>query len=93
MSYGSNFLESIINEVKEELGLDISNDKIVEVNTYICDKYLQKVYYLKKDIDINDITIQEDEVEYVEWLDKETIQELIINNQFREGNIEGYKLL
>lgn len=93
VSYGSNFLESIINEVKEELGLDISNDKIVEVNTYICDKYLQKVYYLKKDIDINDITIQEDEVEYVEWLDKETINKLIENKEFREGNIQGYQYI
>lgn len=48
---------------------------------------------LKKDIDINDITIQEDEVEYVEWLSIEEINELIKNNKFREGNIEGYKYI
>lgn len=93
VSYGSTFSESIINEVKEELGVDISNDKVIEVHTYIWDKYIQKVYYLKKDIDIKDITIQEDEVEYVKWLSKDAISELITNNEFREGNIEGYKYI
>lgn len=93
VSYGSTFLESVINEVKEELGLDISNEKIIEVNTYIRDYYVQKVYYLKKDIDIKDITIQEDEVEYVKWLDKKTINGLIESKKFREGNIEGYKFI
>ena len=91
VSYGSDFSDTVINEVKEELGIDVSNENIVEVNTFITDRYVQKVYYLKKDIDINDITIQEDEVEYVEWLSKETIDNLIVNNSFREGNIPGYK--
>ena len=48
---------------------------------------------LKKDIDMSDIKIQEDEVEYVEWLSKDKINELIKNNEFREGNIEGYKYI
>ena len=66
-------------------------EEFVEINTYIVDYYIQKVYYLKKDIDIKDITIQEDEVEYVKWLDKRTINKLIENKEFREGNIEGYQ--
>ena len=60
VSYGSTFKETVINEVKEELGIDISNDDIIEMNTYIREKVIQKVYYLKKNININDIIIQED---------------------------------
>ena len=93
VSYGSTFEDAIVNEVKEELGIDITNQEFVEINTYVRDYYIQKVYYLKKDIDINDITIQEDEVEYVKWLDKKTINELIKNKEFREGNIEGYQYI
>lgn len=93
VSYKSDFKESVIKEVNEELGIDISNEKIIEVNTYIRERYIQKVYYLKKDIDINDITIQEDEVEYVKWLSIEEINNLIKNNKFREGNIEGFKYI
>ena len=93
VAYGSTFDETVINEVKEELGIDISNDDFVEVKTYIREYYVQKVYYLKKDINIEDIIIQESEVDYVKWIDKDTINKLIENKEFREGNIEGYKYI
>lgn len=91
--YGSTFEETVIKEVKEELGIDISKDNFSEVYTYIEDCYFQKVYYLKKDIEIEDIKIQKDEVEYVKWMNIETINFLIKNNQFREGNIKGYQYI
>ena len=91
VSYGKTFKETIIHEVQEELGIGITNEQVIEVNTYIREKYIQKVYYLKKDIDINDITIQKDEVEYVKWIDQETINTLINNNKFRLSNIPGYQ--
>ena len=93
VSYGSTFLKAIVNEVNEELGIDVSNENIIEANTYIRDYYIQKVFYLKKDIDIKDITIQKSEVEYVKWLDNKTIEKLIENKEFREGNIEGYRFI
>lgn len=93
VTYGQTFKEAIINEVKEELGLDITSDDVKEIKTYIREYYIQKVYYMKKNIDIKDITIQESEVEYVKWLDKEMINNLIENNEFREGNIPGYQYI
>lgn len=93
VSYGSTFKETIINEVKEELGIDVANENIIEMNTYIREKIIQKVYYLNKDINIDDITIQEDEVEFITWLSKEKINELIENNEFRPSNIEPYKYI
>lgn len=93
VSYGSTFEETAINEVKEELGIDITNDNIILMNTYIREKVIQKIFYLKKDISINDITIQEDEVETIEWLSKEKINELIENKKFRQSNIEPYKFV
>lgn len=91
VSYGSTFEETIINEVKEELGIDITNDNIIEMNTYIRERVIQKVFYLKKDINISEITIQEDEVEFIEWLTKEEINEIIKNKEFRPSNLEPYK--
>lgn len=90
VSYGSTFKETVIKEVNEELGIDISNEEIKEVYTHIWEHYFQKVYYLKKDININELIIQEDEVQYVEWMSKEKINKLIEDGLFREGNIEGY---
>lgn len=91
VSYGSTFLDTVINEVNEELGINISNEKVVEINTYIEEDYIQKIYYLRKDIDIYDVTIQESEVQYVEWINRKQIEELICNNEFRESNIKGYR--
>jgi len=93
VSYGTNFLETAVNEIKEELGIDILKNELKEINTYIREHFVQKVYYLKKDVDIKDITIQEFEVDYVKWLTKDEINNLIKNNKFRESNIEGYKYI
>lgn len=93
VTYGSTFEETVINEAKEELGIDITKDEIREVKTFIREKVVQKVFYLKKDINIKDITVQADEVEFVKWLSQETIDELIENKQFRESNISGYKCI
>lgn len=93
VSYGSDFFKTIIKEVQEELGIDISKDHIKEMTSYITEDYYLKTYYLKKDIDIKDITIQEEEVDYVKWMNTEEIDELIKKNQFRIGNIEGYQYI
>lgn len=93
VTYGLTFKDAIIKEVEEELGIDISNDNIIEVNTYIREFYIQKVFYLKKDINIEDIIIQESEVDYVKWIDKDSINKLIENKEFRESNIEGYQYI
>lgn len=93
VTYGLTFKDAIIKEVEEELGIDISNDNIIEVNTYIRKFYIQKVYYLKKDISLKDITIQKSEVEYVKWLNKEEINSLIDENKFRESNVEGFRYI
>lgn len=93
VTYGLTFKDAIIKEVEEELGIDISNDNIIEVNTYTREFYIQKVYYLKKDISLKDITIQDSEVEYVKWLNKEEINNLIDENKFRESNVEGFRYI
>jgi ADP-ribose pyrophosphatase YjhB (NUDIX family) len=93
VTYGSTFEEAVINEAKEELGIDITIDELKEVNTFIREKVVQKVFYLKKDINIEDIKIQEDEVEFVKWLSRETIDKLIENKEFRESNVSGYKCI
>jgi len=93
VTYGTTFLETIKNEIKEELGIEVNKDKIIEVKTYIKDEYVQKVYYLKEDINLKDIVCDKNEVEYVEWINKDKINELIKNNMFRQSNIEAYKYI
>lgn len=80
---GQTSKEAIIEEIKEELGIDINEDEVKLFKTYKYDDAFKDVFYIKKDIDINSLTYQEDEVEYVKYLTKDEILDLINN----DGNI------
>lgn len=73
-------LETIKREVKEELGISIDNEKIIDYGYIIYDMPIRFMFYLKKNVDIKDITVQQEEVDYVKYMTKEEIQNLINNN-------------
>ena len=74
-------LETIIREVKEELGVDIIQEDIQEFG-FIKDKVpLRYLFYTKKDIDIEKVQLQKEEVEYVEYKTIDEINNLIETNQ------------
>lgn len=88
---GQTSKEAIIEEIKEELGIDINENEVKLFKTYKYDDAFKDVFYIKKDIDINSLTYQEDEVEYVKYLTKEEILDLINNNgNIRKTNIDAF---
>ena len=88
---GQTFKEAIIEEVKEELGLDIGREKFELVYTEKFDFAFMDVYYLEKNINIEDIKVQEEEVEFVKWLSIDEIKDLINKGEFRKGNIVAFE--
>ena len=82
-----------IEEVKEELGLDIGREKFELVYTEKFDFAFMDVYYLEKNINIEDIKVQEEEVEFVKWLSIDEIKELINKGEFRKGNIVAFEMI
>lgn len=82
---------TVVEEMQEELGLNIDIEELKLIDIEKREHTFQNVYYLNKDIDINDITIQEEEVEYIKWLSIDEIEELIKNDKFRKGNINGFR--
>lgn len=74
---GETPLESIKREVKEELGLDVDNDNIVELGYLLYDKPIRFMFYLKKDVDIQNLKLQQEEVESAEFMSVDKIKELI----------------
>lgn len=90
---GSSPDRTIVEEIKEELGINVNINELKLIKTDKRGHSFLDTYYLKKDIDIKDITVQESEVKYVSWLSKEEILKLIENNEFREGNIIPFNYL
>ncbi len=86
---GESSLEGIITEVKEELGITINNPilfKQAHGKDTICD-----LYYIRKNIDIENIKIQQEEVDNVKWASIEEIEHLMQNNKFNKGHYMMFK--
>lgn len=79
-------LSSIKREVEEELGINIDNENIQELGFMLYDKPLRYMFYLKKDIDLKNIKLQQEEVEYVKYMTIEEINNLIETNQITKSH-------
>jgi len=77
---GETPLSTIIREVEEELGITISEDEIESYDYMNYDMPLRYIFYTKKDIDLNQIKVQKEEVDYVKYMTLDEIEELINNN-------------
>lgn len=84
---------TIIEEIKEELGIDVNINEIKHIYTEKRENTFIDTYYLKKDLAINELILQKEEVEFVKWLSIDEINNLIKNNKFRKGNIEPFKYI
>lgn len=83
---GENSIQGLCSETLEEIGVDISKDEVKLVDTWINNDQIFDIYYLKKDIDLKDITIQKEEVDGVDYASRDEIKEMFLNNQFHENH-------
>ena len=88
---GESSLEGIVTEIKEELGLSVSAKELKLFKTIKTEDDFVDIYYLKIDVDLNEITIQEEEVEDVKWASIEEINSLIGEGLFLPPHIDFYK--
>ena len=77
INHGEEPIDTIIREVKEELGLDVNKEEITDLGYLLFDFPIRFIFYLKKDIDINDLTIQKEEVESVSFMNKDELKDII----------------
>ena len=88
---GVDFIPSGLRELQEELGFSISPSELIECGihrTYAenefhgvpyVDNQIAKVFLLWKDKEIEELTLQEEEIESVMWMDFEACKEAVKN--------------
>ena len=91
VTFGDTALETVIKESKEELGIDISKDDIVYIDTILYKNYFLETFYTKMELEPNNLILQTEEVESVKWYTTDEISEFIHSNEFRESNIKPYE--
>ena len=80
--------QAIIREAKEELNLDVKKEELTYVGSFISEnvkpniinRHLNAFFIIEKDVNINDITLQEEELQDIRWFTKEEIFKKIDNN-------------
>lgn len=87
---GESSLEGIVTEIKEELGIDVKQNELTLYKTERTDDDFVDMYYLKKNIDLDDVILQKEEVEDVMWASRENLRELINNGDFSSSHEEFY---
>ena len=91
VTYGDDGFKTVIKEVKEELGLNLLPSEFNYVDTFDYKNGFLEIYYVKKDIDINKLKLQEEEVEEVNWYSIDEIKKLIKEDKLRKGNIKPFE--
>ena len=77
---GEESIKTCIRETKEELGIDISNCNINFIDSKIAgESLIVDIFLTKLDVDLNDITIQKEEVDEIKWVSKEELLKLDIS--------------
>lgn len=87
---GESPYEGIITEVKEELGIDISNNEVIEFANGCDGKDCYKMYYTKLDLDINEFNIQEEELTEVKWFSIEELQNMVNEKELNQNQIDFF---
>lgn len=82
--------EGIITEVYEELGIDISNNEIIEFARGCDGKDCFIMYYTKLDLEIEDFTIQEEELTEVKWFSIEELNEMVNKNILNQDQVDFF---
>lgn len=98
---GSDYKESALREMEEELGIHASAEDLKEAFTHLgyaeMDFYgkpfknaeISKVYVYEKEVDITKLKLQQEEVESVCWMDYETVLEEV-REEMKRGSCEKY---
>lgn len=79
---GESSIEGIISEVKEELGIDISSEKIQLMKSNVFEKVIGDIYYVNMEFDLEKIVLQEEEVSDVMLASYGEIIDMIKNEEF-----------
>lgn len=97
---GESSIDACIRELNEEVGINITSNELNYLYTIfekvIKENFIERIFYdtyiLRKDFNLNDITIQKEELSEIKLVDSNKVISLIENNdKSLVPNLEDYK--
>lgn len=90
---GEDSKTAALREVKEELGIDISVDSIHKIWRVTRKHNLADVWFVKQDVNIEDLELLEEEVSNAKWVTKEELKSMVTKGQFHNYGAEYFRKL
>jgi isopentenyldiphosphate isomerase len=87
---GENSINGLCTEIKEELGINIDKSKLVLIKTVRTKDDFFDLYYIKMDIDLNDIIMQKEEVAEVKWASYDEIMSMINKGVYKKSHAKMF---
>lgn len=87
---GQSSKQGIYTEIKEELGIDLSNKDTILFKTIKTEDDFVDLYYISTDIEIKDIVIQEEEVVSAKWASINDIKDMIAKGEFSNSHTKFF---
>lgn len=90
---GETTAQAAVREVKEETGISIAEEELTLLFVHQQKNYFMDIYLVKKDVDIQDLTLDERETVDAKWVSPEELQAMIDARQVVYSVSQRYALL
>lgn len=89
---GESSAQGMCTEIKEEIGLDVEEKELELIYSGREDeeRVFFDIYYLKKDFPAQELVLQKEEVDFVEWYSISQIKQLIKDGLFFKNHIDEF---
>ena len=90
---GETTAQGAVREVKEEVGITITENELSLLHVYRQRNYFMDIYLVKKDLPVESIVLNANETVEAKWVTKEELQSMIDNHIFVSSVAARYNLL
>lgn len=88
---GEDSIDTLIREVKEEIGISIKEDDVQLIGTQLYKKQFVDIYKTNKSINLDDIVLQKEEVINVKFITKKEFMDMASNNEIVKSVYNRYE--
>ncbi len=88
---GESAKKAIIREVREEIGLTIKEEELELVKKVKTAKTVIYTFFIKKDVDIDDLKLQSEEVMEIKWLSIPEVEQIVAEGNFIKSRWDEIK--
>lgn len=90
---GETTAQATVREVKEEIGIDITESQLLFLHEYKQRNYFMDIYLVNIDVNIKNLVLNKEETANAKWVTKEELQVMIENQEVVRSVAQRYNLL